>query len=74
MSDNNNELKDIQTIIDEDNIPMTPYVNEKVKYYMIVMVVILSIASALLVIFGPNEDSKTNNSKPEATETLPIHK
>ena len=40
MSDNK-EFKEIQEIVDEDNIPMTPHVNEKAKYYLILLIVIL---------------------------------
>lgn len=71
MSDDN-EFKNIDDIIEEDNIPMTPYVNEKVKYYMIALIVVLSVASALLVLLGPSEGHKT--AEPAKTAETVIHK
>ena len=72
MSDNK-EFKEIQEIVDEDNIPMTPHVNEKAKYYLILLIVILSVASAVMVILFSKNDSENRTEQPSVTETQ-IHK
>ncbi len=50
MTDNS-EIMNIEVSEENENIPATPYVNEKVKIYLLIFVIVLAIASSLLVVF-----------------------
>lgn len=49
--------KDNDDIVEQDKIPMHPYVNEKVKYYMLAFVVLLCIITAMLIFHGKNAEA-----------------
>lgn len=58
------EIKEKETNNEPES--MAPYVNEKVKYYLVALVVILCIITVFCVIFG---SEKENNGKTGAVPT-----
>lgn len=59
MSDNT-EIKDLENTAEEP-VSMEPHVNTKVMYYVVAIMVILAIISAILVVFGPDVEKKTDD-------------
>lgn len=70
----NNEIKDIEVFDESDETPITPYVNEKVKIYLVVFVILLAVASSLLVIFcSETPESETENkANPEILKVAQV--
>lgn len=64
---NSNEIKERET--QEENVSMAPYVNEKVKYVIVAVVIILCIITALCVVFGSKTEKKQENKESEPTQT-----
>lgn len=56
-------IKDKDTIAENDMIPNPPQVNGKLKYYLLVIAVILAVISAMAVVLGSNsEKSETKTA------------
>lgn len=55
--------KDINTDIQSEKTEITkPYVNEKVKIYVIIAMIVLALISAAFVVFESRDDSEENNA------------
>ena len=64
MSDNDKNLKN-ETGSENSEISHKPYVNEKVKIYVIIAMIILALISAALVIFGTDKDTNEEDTEPD---------
>ena len=64
---NSNEIKEKET--QEENVSMAPYVNEKLKYWLIAVVAILCIVTALFVVLTPETEEKNNSDAQTLVET-----
>lgn len=59
-------VKDRDTIAEDDMIPNPPRVNGNLKYYLIVIAIILAVISAVAVV----SDSNSNNTKTETASRV----
>lgn len=64
----NNEVKN-EEVTEEETVSLAPYVNEKLKYYLFAVVIILCIIAALAVAFSPEAKKNRENKKAEPTQT-----
>lgn len=65
----NNEVKNEKEVTEEENVSLAPYVNEKLKYYLFAVVIILCIIAALAVALSPEAKKNRENKKAEPTQT-----
>ncbi len=68
----NNKIKDKESLT-EENISLSPYVNEKLKYCLIAGVVILCIIAALAVVFSPEARKNREEKETEPTHTAVVY-
>lgn len=64
----NNEVKN-EEVTEEETVSLAPYVNEKLKYYLFAVVIILCIIAALAVALSPEAKKNRENKKAEPTHT-----
>lgn len=62
------EIKEKETNNEPES--MAPYVNEKVKYYLVALVVILCIITVFCVIFGSEKKNSDETSELPTMETV----
>lgn len=55
----------------EEEKPIEPYVNEKLKYYLIAAVAVLCIITALVVVFSP-EAKKQREKRTQSTVNITV--
>ena len=66
------ENKDVKKSTEEmqDNKPLKPFVNGKLKYYLIVAVILLCIITALAVVFSPEAKEKRKEVNEKIVQAL----
>lgn len=72
MTDNiENKEKEITT--EEQPVSLAPYVNEKLKYFLIAFIIMLCVVTALLVFFSPEAREARENKSEETIETSQLY-